>query len=58
MPLPKLSSVDARTKIDPRIGPIQGVHPNAKAIPINIGLKKFLFTKYISFFTKFWIINL
>ena len=44
MPLAKLSSVEARTKIDPRIGPIQGVHPNANAIPINIGLKKFLLT--------------
>ena len=36
-----LSSVAAKTKIDPKIGPIQGVHPNAKAIPIKIGLKKF-----------------
>jgi len=29
------SSVAARTKIDPKIGPIQGVHPKPKAIPIN-----------------------
>ena len=38
-----LSSVAARTKIDPKIGPMQGVQPKAKAIPISIGLKKFVF---------------
>ena len=38
-----LSSVEAKTKIEPRIGPIQGVHPNAKAIPIITGLKKNFF---------------
>ena len=27
------SSVDASAKIDPKIGPMQGVHPNPKAIP-------------------------
>ena len=31
IPLFMLSSVAAKTKIDPRIGPIQGVQPNAKA---------------------------
>ena len=35
-----LSSVEASAKIDPRIGPMHGVQPKAKAIPINIGLKK------------------
>ncbi len=38
IPLFMLSSVAAKTKIDPRIGPIQGVQPKAKAIPIKIGL--------------------
>ena len=38
----RLSSVAAKTKIDPSIGPIQGVHPKAKAIPIKIELKIFL----------------
>ena len=42
IPLVKFSSVAANTQIDPRIGPMQGVHPNAKAIPIKIGLNKFL----------------
>ena len=31
-------AVAAKTKIDPNIGPIQGVHPKANAIPIKIGL--------------------
>ena len=38
IPLFTLSSVAAKTKIDPKIGPMQGVHPNAKAMPIKIGL--------------------
>ena len=35
------SSVDAKARIDPKIGPIHGVHPNQKAIPttnVNNGL--------------------
>ena len=35
------SSVDAKARIDPKIGPIHGVHPNPKAMPttkINEGL--------------------
>ena len=39
-PFGRLSVVDAYIKIEPRIGPIQGVHPKAKAIPIRIGAKK------------------
>ena len=31
------SSSAAKVKIDPRIGPIQGVQPNPKAIPIIKG---------------------
>ena len=38
IPLLILSSVAANTKIEPKIGPMQGVQPNAKAIPIKIGL--------------------
>ena len=33
IPLEIDSVVEAKSKIDPRIGPIQGVQPNAKAIP-------------------------
>ena len=33
-----LSSVDAIARIDPRIGPIHGVQPKPKAIPIKIEL--------------------
>ena len=29
----KLSSIDASAMIDPKIGPMQGVHPKPKAIP-------------------------
>ena len=43
IPLEIDSVVEAKSKIDPRIGPIQGVQPNAKAIPIRIELKILLF---------------
>ena len=43
IPLEIYSVVEAKSKIDPRIGPIQGVQPNAKAIPIRIELKILLF---------------
>ena len=33
-----LSSVDAIAKIDPRIGPMQGVQPKPNAIPTKIEL--------------------
>ena len=36
----KLSSIEANTKIDPRMGPIQGVQPNPKAAPISNGEAK------------------
>ena len=42
IPLFRLSSVAAKTKIEPNMGPIQGVHPKAKAMPIKTGLKKFV----------------
>ena len=34
------SSIEAKAKIDPRIGPIQGVQPNPKAAPTNSGKVK------------------
>ena len=40
MLLLKFSSIEASTKIDPRIGPIQGVHPNPKAAPTINGKVK------------------
>ena len=37
MPLPMLSSNAANVKIDPRIGPMQGVQPKPKAAPTSNG---------------------
>ena len=34
------SSIAANVKIDPRMGPIQGVQPNAKAAPTSKGKVK------------------
>ena len=34
------ASIAAKVKIDPRMGPIQGVHPNPKAAPTNNGKVK------------------
>ena len=39
MPRFKLCSIEAKANIDPKIGPIHGVHPNPNAIPTNIELK-------------------
>ena len=36
------SSIAARAKIEPRMGPIQGVQPNPKAAPTSNGKAKFL----------------
>ena len=38
--LEMFSSIAAIVKIDPRIGPMQGVQPNPKAAPTNIGKTK------------------
>ena len=40
MLLLKFSSIAASVKIDPRMGPIQGVQPNPKAAPTNSGKAK------------------
>ena len=42
MLLLKFSSNAAKVKIDPRMGPIHGVHPNAKAAPTRNGKPKLL----------------
>ena len=42
MPLLMFSSIAANDKIDPRIGPIQGVQPNPKAAPTSNGKAKLL----------------
>ena len=34
------SSIEAKAKIDPRMGPIQGVQPNPKAAPTKNGKVK------------------
>ena len=36
------SSTAARVKIDPRMGPMQGVQPNPKAVPTSNGKAKLL----------------
>ena len=40
MPFLMFSSNAANVKIDPRIGPIQGVQPNPKAAPTSNGKAK------------------
>ena len=42
MLLLKFSSIEANAKIDPRMGPIQGVQPNPKATPTSYGKAKLL----------------
>ena len=42
MPLPTFSSKAANVKIDPRIGPMQGVQPKPKAAPTIKGNVKLL----------------
>ena len=40
--LVKVSSIDAKAKIEPKIGPIHGVQPKPKATPITYGKRIFL----------------
>ena len=49
----KVSSVEAKAKIDPRIGPIQGVQPNPNANPIVYGNKMFCDFLASNLFSKF-----
>ena len=53
MALLRFSSIAANVSMDPRIGPIQGVQPKAKAPPTNIGKKEF--TSYTMDLTKKYI---
>ena len=57
IPLPIFSSNVANVIIDPRIGPIQGVHPNPKAMPTINGKARLslycLVKNLISLFMKF-----
>ena len=56
----RFSSIAAKVKIDPRMGPIQGVQPNPKAAPTNKGkveLWLYWFVKIlISLFINFKLI--
>ena len=47
IPERRLVSVLAKTKIDPKIGQIQGVHPNPKAAPRRKGKAKFWLYRFV-----------
>mgnify|MGYP004161243491 CR=1 FL=1 len=51
--LVNVSSIEARAKIEPRIGPIHGVQPNPKANPIIYGNRMFLDSFASNLFSKF-----
>lgn len=51
--LNNVSSTEAKAKMDPKIGPMQGVHPNPKAKPITYGNKTFLDFFTSNLFSKF-----
>ena len=61
MLLLKFSSVAAKANIDPRIGPIHGVHPNPNAAPTSNGKDKLLLywpvKNLISLFINFKLIT-
>ena len=48
-----VSSIDAKAKIDPKIGPIHGVQPKPKATPITYGKRIFLDSFASNLFSKF-----
>ena len=48
-----VSSIDAKAKIDPKIGPMHGVQPKPKATPITYGNKIFLDSFASNLFSKF-----
>ena len=54
MALDKVSSIEAKAKIEPKIGPIQGVQPNPKANPIMYGNKKC----FVIFLLQIFFLNL
>ena len=49
------SSIAAKVKIDPRIGPIQGVQPNPKAAPTNNGKVKLWLYWFVKILTSLFI---
>ena len=49
------SSIAAKDKIDPRIGPIQGVQPNPKAAPTSNGKVKWLLYWLVKILTSLFI---
>ena len=51
--LVKVSSIDAKAKIEPKIGPIHGVQPKPKATPITYGKRIFLYPLASNLFSKF-----
>ena len=51
--LVKVSSIDAKAKIEPKIGPIHGVQPKPKATPITYGKRIFLDSLASNLFSKF-----
>ena len=51
----KLSAIAASVKIDPSIGPIQGVHPNPKAIPTIKGKLKLSLNLLVKNLTSLFI---
>ena len=54
------SSIEANARIDPRIGPIQGVQPNPKPIPTKNGnskLLEYLILKFPKFIFKLLNLN-
>ncbi len=53
MALDKVSSMEAKARIEPNIGPIHGVHPNPNANPIIYGNKIFLDFYASILFSKF-----
>ena len=55
MPLLIFSSIAANVKIDPRMGPMQGVQPNPKAAPTSTGKAKLLLYWSVKILTSLFI---
>ena len=55
MPLLMFSSIAAKAKIDPRMGPIQGVQPKPKAAPTSNGKAKLLLYWLVKIFMSLFI---
>ena len=49
------SSIAAKVKIDPRIGPMQGVQPNPKAAPTNNGKAKLWLYRFVKILISLFI---